>query len=187
MKYVVRERRVIVKGRYGITSDQEMELTSRDGRKKYPHRLRRVGFRDKETGKHHVDMTSNYGPSAKTVAEIYKSRWQIELFFKWIKQHRFRQSRMNQIPMASLAATIREPCPFQIPDQLPNLRRRSVVSRPAPSWGHIVEIGAPSAGCAGTRLPRDPSVTGFPSRQSFRRRCPHRRCGTVQENGLRLR
>ena len=61
--------------------------------------------------------------------------------------------------MASLATTIREPCPFQIPDQLPNLRRHSVVSRPDPLWGHIVEIGAP-AGCTGTRLPRGPSVTG---------------------------
>ena len=61
------------------------------------------------------------------------------------------QSKMNEIPMASLAATVREPCPFQIPDPLPNLRRQAVVSRPAPLWGHIVEIGAPPAGCAGTR------------------------------------
>ena len=74
MKYVIRERRIIVKERHDIASDQEMELASRDGRKKYPHRLHRVGFRNRETGKHHVYMINNLDLSAKTIVEIHKSR-----------------------------------------------------------------------------------------------------------------
>lgn len=82
MKYVIRERRIIIKERHGITSGQEIELASRDGRKEYPHRMRRVGFRNRETGKHHVYMINNLDLSAKTIAEIHKSRWQMELFLK---------------------------------------------------------------------------------------------------------
>ena len=71
----------------GVTSDQTIELTSARGRKSCPHRLRRIGCRDPETGKRYVYLTTNFELSAKTVADIYKSRWQVELFFKWIKQN----------------------------------------------------------------------------------------------------
>ena len=49
--------------------------------------LRRVGYRDEATGKHYVFLTNNFKLSALTIARIYKSRWDIELFFKWIKQN----------------------------------------------------------------------------------------------------
>jgi len=49
--------------------------------------LRRIGYRDKETGKHYVFLTNNFKLSAKTIADIYKARWQVELFFKWVKQN----------------------------------------------------------------------------------------------------
>ena len=50
-------------------------------------RLRRIGYRDPETGKYYVFVTNAFHLSANTIADIYKQRWQIELFFKWIKQN----------------------------------------------------------------------------------------------------
>ena len=71
----------------GILSDQTIELTSARSRKVYPHRLRRVVYRDPLTTNRYVFVTNNTTWVAKTIADLYKSRWQIELFFKWIKQH----------------------------------------------------------------------------------------------------
>ena len=86
IRYAVRDRRA-VKPRQGITCDQAIVLTSTHGAKRYPGALRRIGYRDAETGKHYVFLTNHFDLSAKTVVDIYKARWQIELFFKWIKQH----------------------------------------------------------------------------------------------------
>ena len=52
-----------------------------------PHPLRRIGYRDPETKKYYVFLTNNFKLSAKTIADIYKERWQIEIFFRWIKQN----------------------------------------------------------------------------------------------------
>jgi len=49
--------------------------------------LRRIGYKDLETGNHYVYLTNNFKLAAKTISEIYKARWQVELFFKWIKQN----------------------------------------------------------------------------------------------------
>jgi len=53
----------------------------------YPHHLRRIVYRDKETNKRLVFLTNNFSLPPKAIADLYKSRWRIELFFKWIKQH----------------------------------------------------------------------------------------------------
>ena len=71
----------------GVISDETIELTSARGRKAYAAPLRRVVYKDPVTKNRYVFVTNNATWVAKTIADIYKSRWQIELFFKWIKQH----------------------------------------------------------------------------------------------------
>ena len=67
--------------------DQTIELTSARSRKAYAAPLRRVAYQDPVTKNRYVFVTNNTTWVAQTIADIYKSRWQIELFFKWIKQH----------------------------------------------------------------------------------------------------
>ena len=85
-KYRITSRRPVLKSK-GLISDQTIEFTGTQTMKKCPVQLRRIGYQDSETGKHYVFLTNNFKLSAKTIADIYKSRWQVELFFKWIKQN----------------------------------------------------------------------------------------------------
>ncbi len=85
-KYRVLERRSVNRSQ-GVTSDQVIEYTSDRSSKNNLRPVRRVGFRDAETGKHYVFITNHFNWSANTIASIYKQRWQVELFFKWIKQN----------------------------------------------------------------------------------------------------
>ena len=86
IKYAVRERRSFAPG-LGVTSDQTIELTSVKGRTRCPIPLRRVGYRDPDTKKFYAFLTNNFKLAPKTIANIYKERWQIETFFRWIKQN----------------------------------------------------------------------------------------------------
>ena len=71
----------------GLRSDQRIVLTTKKSRSAYPEALRRVSYVDLETKKRFVYLTNIFTVSAITVADIYKQRWQVELFFRWIKQH----------------------------------------------------------------------------------------------------
>jgi hypothetical protein len=71
----------------GIRSDQTVILTTLESAKAYPDALRRIGYRDPITEKRLTFLTNNFALPALTIAEIYRCRWQVELFFKWIKQH----------------------------------------------------------------------------------------------------
>jgi len=71
----------------GIICDQTVALTGLTSGKDYPEHLRRIRFKDSETGKTLVFLTNNFTLPAATICALYKARWQVELFFKWIKQH----------------------------------------------------------------------------------------------------
>ena len=71
----------------GILSDQTIMLTIFYSAEGYPEKLRRIRYYDVETDKHLCFLTNNFLLPALTIAQLYKCRWQVELFFKWIKQH----------------------------------------------------------------------------------------------------
>ena len=71
----------------GVQCDQTIVLTAPGTRASYPNTLRRVRYRDPETGKQLVFFSNNFVLPARTIADLYRCRWQIELFFRWIKQN----------------------------------------------------------------------------------------------------
>lgn len=71
----------------GVLCDQTIKLNNYYAARDYPEKLRRIKFRDEETGKVLIFLTNNFHLKAAEVAQLYKHRWKIELFFKWIKQH----------------------------------------------------------------------------------------------------
>jgi len=94
--FVVRtKKKVVLQRRYsrpvdksvGLRSDHTVVLTAIESVKAYPDALRRVSYFDAETNRRLGFLTNNFALPALTIAQIYKCRWQVELFFKWIKQH----------------------------------------------------------------------------------------------------
>ena len=94
--FVVRTKsNVVLQRRYshtvdkstGVRSDHTVILTAVNSAMEYPDTLRRVSYLDVETRKRFKFLTNNFVLPALTIAQIYKARWQVELFFKWIKQH----------------------------------------------------------------------------------------------------
>jgi len=71
----------------GVKCDQTVMLTGVTSAKDYPQPLRRIRYHDENTGKTFSFLTNNFAIPAQTVADLYRYRWQVELFFKWIKQH----------------------------------------------------------------------------------------------------
>lgn len=71
----------------GVKCDQTVTLSGFQAKKDYPEKLRRIKFCDPESGNRLVFLTNQFSLTAETIAALYKCRWQVELFFKWIKQH----------------------------------------------------------------------------------------------------
>jgi len=121
-----------VNKKQGLCSDQTIMLAGTKGHL-CPYPLRRIGYRDPKTKKHYVFLTNNFELSAKTIADIYKERWQIEIFFRWIKQNlkikafigNSRNAVMTQIYVALIAYLLL--CMFKflskVPASLQNLFR----------------------------------------------------------------
>jgi transposase len=86
LDFTRRGRRVVDKST-GLRSDQTIVLAGVKSASLYPERLRRVAFYDAEHKRRLVFLTNNFDLPALTIALLYKCRWQVELFFKWIKQH----------------------------------------------------------------------------------------------------
>ena len=85
-RHKVVERHPIQKNK-GLISDQTILFTGNNAVKKCPIPLRRIVYQDQETGKQYTFLTNHFKLAARTIADIYKARWQVELFFKWIKQN----------------------------------------------------------------------------------------------------
>jgi hypothetical protein len=71
----------------GLQCDQEVMLNGYQASKRYPERLRRIRYFDAKNNKRFVFLTNNFELPALSITELYRCRWQVELFFKWIKQH----------------------------------------------------------------------------------------------------
>ena len=71
----------------GVMSDQIVVLATADSRRHYPDKLRRIRYHDADNDRYFIFLTNNFDLPALTIARLYKARWQVELFFKWIKQH----------------------------------------------------------------------------------------------------
>lgn len=85
--YEIVDGEEILDGKDNILFDQHIRLTGNQSKQKYPGELRRIGFYSEQYKRTFVYLTNNWEISAKDVAMLYKYRWQVELFFKWLKQH----------------------------------------------------------------------------------------------------
>ena len=87
IKYEIIDGEELMENEDNILFDQRIRFTEKNTRNHYPAELRRVGYYDKERKRTFIFLTNNFDIEPKYVALLYKYRWQIELFFKWLKQH----------------------------------------------------------------------------------------------------
>jgi hypothetical protein len=99
MDFRVVESRTVDRSR-GLRADQTIRLRGPMSRQRYPAPLRRISFVDPKTGNALVFLTNDFTLAASTICKLYKSRWQVELFFKWIKQYLRIKSFFGQTPNA---------------------------------------------------------------------------------------
>jgi putative transposase len=135
-QYRVLKRRAVL-ANSGVTSDQTIEYTAKrkDGEPLKP--IRRIGYRDAETGKHYVFISNQFSWSAKTIADIYKQRWQVELFFKWIKQNLKIKAFLGNTENAVMTQIMAALCVYLL---LAYLKFQSKISKSLQQIIHLLQL-----------------------------------------------
>jgi len=110
-KFTVVERRKVSE-KSPVTSDQVIKYSYKQRETDKLHPVRRVGYRDPETGRHYVFITNHFDWSPQSIADIYKQRWQVELFFKWIKQNLKIKSFLGNTKNAVLTQVLAALCVY---------------------------------------------------------------------------
>lgn len=87
MKYIVETDKAYNNPNTGVMSDQYIRFAGQKSKKQYPNLMRRITFYDIDGNRTFVFYTNNFEISAEMIARLYKYRWRVELFFKWLKQH----------------------------------------------------------------------------------------------------
>ena len=131
-----------------LICDQTIVTTGQRSATNYPDKLRRIKYRDPETGRTLTFLTNNVTVPALTIVKLYKCRWQVELFFKWIKQHlrikRFFGNTENAVKTRVWIA-ISVLCPRRHHQEAPRHRRQSLHNLAGSERHSIRENAAPSA------------------------------------------
>jgi hypothetical protein len=132
----------------GLVSDQSVALTTRAARRDYPPALRRVRYVDRTTGKQLTFMTNNFTLPALTIAHLYKSRWQVELFFESSTWCTPLDAKESQGLTARCPVTMGSVAPGVPPRIAPRRRRaRSRARWRTPVWPASASIGSGAAPC----------------------------------------
>lgn len=100
MNLGIRKRLAVPQGAAGITSDRLIRLRGPKSRRLFPDTLRRVRYVDPDTHKRLAFLTNNLTLDAKSIALLYRKRWRVELFFKWVKQHLHVKAFLGTTPNA---------------------------------------------------------------------------------------
>jgi len=132
----------------GLQFDQIVQIKNAKQRKKYPGKLRLVGYYDHDTNKTYMFLTNNFKLAAITIAQIYKARWKIELFFKWIKQNlkiktflgTSKNAVLSQIWVAMIYTLLLAYIKFQTKFSFPILKLARMIEESLFFRTHLIDI-----------------------------------------------
>jgi hypothetical protein len=145
----------------GLQFDQTVQIKNPKKRKIYPGKLRLIGYFDHENNKTYLFVTNNFKLAAITIAQIYKARWQIELFFKWIKQNlkiktflgTSKNAVLSQIWVSMLYTLLLAYIKFQTKFSFSILKLARMIQETLFFRQHLIDI-------LGLKIPHKPKIRG---------------------------